>query len=158
MVVLCIVFQFECLSPQFLCIILCLVISLAVRYHCYLFAVYCFYLYLLLLCAVVFLRVAKQPNSQSANTLFLMSSAQGALLARQAWISEWSFNLCKYLSFFARAEEPGRWHFKNTEVVTRIILPWKPDDAGLLCLNVKWLIIMVSICSSRDDYRGSAWK
>lgn len=161
MVVLCVVFLFECSSPQFLWIILCLVFFLAVRYHCYLFVGCCFYLYLLLICvgdkcAVVFLCVTKRPNSQSANTLFLMNSGQRVLLAVQAWISEWSFNLCKCLSFFVPAEELGRWHFKNTYVVTKIILPWKPDDADLLCPNVKWLIVVVSICTSRNDYRGSA--
>lgn len=63
--------------------------SLAVHYHCYLFPGYCFDLYLLLIsvgdkCAVVFLCVTKHPNSQSANTLFLMNSGQRALLAVQA--------------------------------------------------------------------------
>lgn len=65
------------------------VFSLAVHYHCYLFAGYCFYLYLLLICvgdkcAFMFLYVTKHPNSQSTNTLFLMNSGQRGLLAMQA--------------------------------------------------------------------------
>lgn len=70
------------------------------------------YLYLLLICvgdkcAVVFLCVTKHPNSQSASTLFLMNSGQRALLAMQAWISEWSFNLCKCLSFLLELRNRG---------------------------------------------------
>lgn len=112
LVVLCIVFQFECLSSQFLWIILSLMFSLAVRCHCYLYAGYCFYLHSTLnsvgdKCAVVFLCVTKHWSSQSTNSLFLMNSGQRALLAVQAWISEWSFNLCKCLSFLLELRNQG---------------------------------------------------